>query len=680
MANVSPSDHNDTSVRKGALDAAVFEERSKSLDKILAFIKQALALENTYGLAESERHKRLRSFVSTLADREQRTLRIAVVGEYSRGKSKLLNALLGVNVLPTAKEQTTSINTFLVGVGPDGQEEIRIYPSPGTTPIWAPSDGPLRLPFGEDLLRRWGTESDQENTVARLQVERIEVATALPLFQYDVEIIDTPGFEGILPQHELIAKDAIDKAHVAIWTLAAQNLGGGAREWKFLSDTLTRNFSKFITVINFWDEILEPSDEHDRRTPLQQREQQKLDVVRTKFREQAHLDKSKVDLLVSDDNLIAVSALWGCSEDPDQRLRSNIDRLARRIEHMCLSGEGQQQIAFKPLQALESIVVEMEQDFASMRQDYDRKNPREAFRIEKDKLEVELQRFQHELQRQLRDTEKNHDHHQQRLLDDLKDRLVEPLAELEALVDQRVTKESFLRLPDRAGKVKLALPDEVTQALEDRSGLEKVLDDLRQDLDTTLLHLQEEFAQGLKSAQERLRSALGGLSLQLRPLTFEFHLDLTALEHYERRLLELETQHKELEMRIEALKGTDHEAELLQARQSLSRIQGRLDAHGPPPPPRRMQGTRKVVEKGAWSNTTYDVPEVKVDYTQVKSWEQAKADLEKLEADEEKRIQSLVAMGMARKAAQDKALRELEKTRREVTKLEDKAQKEREWR
>lgn len=40
-------------------------------------------------------------------------VRLVVLGECSRGKSELLNALLGIELLPTAQETTTAVNTFL---------------------------------------------------------------------------------------------------------------------------------------------------------------------------------------------------------------------------------------------------------------------------------------------------------------------------------------------------------------------------------------------------------------------------------------------------------------------------------------------------------------------------------------------------------------------------------------
>ena len=59
----------------------------------------------------------LHAAVQTVADKTVHVnmpLAVCVVGEFSTGKSSLINALLGGALLPTAREETTALPTFIL--------------------------------------------------------------------------------------------------------------------------------------------------------------------------------------------------------------------------------------------------------------------------------------------------------------------------------------------------------------------------------------------------------------------------------------------------------------------------------------------------------------------------------------------------------------------------------------
>ena len=186
---------------------------------------------------------------------------LVVIGEFSRGKSSLINALLGQDLLGVANEVTTAVNTMVRAL-PEGETEqfMHIHFNDSL------EASPQRLAWSDRTeLERWTTELDRSNKESRSKVRKIEIFTNHPLLKQGLVLIDTPGLGSIKEQHEPITRAAIAESHIALWVQATDQLGGTAGEWNFLRKTIQKNFNKFITVINKWDQVLEPVDEHDRR-------------------------------------------------------------------------------------------------------------------------------------------------------------------------------------------------------------------------------------------------------------------------------------------------------------------------------------------------------------------------------------------------------------------------------
>ena len=119
---------------------------------------------------------------------------IVVVGETKRGKSSLVNALIGVPDLSPvdAAVATATYLEFVPG-------------SPHGARAWLP-DRPTPVDLEIADLRDWAT------TLGRLPEgtrppRRVEVTHSAPLLQY-LSLVDTPGTGGLDPLHAEIALDA----------------------------------------------------------------------------------------------------------------------------------------------------------------------------------------------------------------------------------------------------------------------------------------------------------------------------------------------------------------------------------------------------------------------------------------------------------------------------------------
>jgi Dynamin family len=135
-----------------------------------------------------------------LADLRRRQLTrpsIVLVGETKRGKSSLINALLGVPGLSPV-DAAVATSTYL-------------HFTPGALAVraWVPG-----APEPVDItdLRQWATGG--------VKARRIEISHPAPLLQY-VSLLDTPGVGGLDPAHTAVALDAVDRATALLFVADA---------------------------------------------------------------------------------------------------------------------------------------------------------------------------------------------------------------------------------------------------------------------------------------------------------------------------------------------------------------------------------------------------------------------------------------------------------------------------
>lgn len=126
-------------------------------------------------------------------------LHLAVLGQFKRGKSTLLNALLGAEVVPMGVLPVTAIPTFLEAAT-----------GPGLTTLY--SDGredPVDFASVEGLRQRLAElVTEEANPDNQLGLARVIVRLPSELLTKGVSLIDTPGV-GSTHQHNTQAADAV---------------------------------------------------------------------------------------------------------------------------------------------------------------------------------------------------------------------------------------------------------------------------------------------------------------------------------------------------------------------------------------------------------------------------------------------------------------------------------------
>lgn len=176
-----------------ASDAALGKLLSGAVDAALAFLRRV----EPDAAAE----------IDTLRRRELTRPSIVVVGETKRGKSSLVNALIGVADLSPV-DTAVATASYLEFRHAEQHEALAYLPG---------RDQPVPVELAD--LRDWGTVTGRLPDGYR-PPRRIVVGHSAPLLRY-LTLVDTPGTGGLDPVHVEIALDAVDRASALLFVVDA---------------------------------------------------------------------------------------------------------------------------------------------------------------------------------------------------------------------------------------------------------------------------------------------------------------------------------------------------------------------------------------------------------------------------------------------------------------------------
>jgi small GTP-binding protein len=164
---------------------------------------------------------------------------LAVFGQFKRGKSTLINALLGAEILPVAVVPLTSVVTVL-----------RYGREPVAAVTFA--DG-RRASISLSELSEYITE--RGNPGNKKGVRQVEVSYPAQLLKNGVQLIDTPGVGSVFLNNTEVTYDFLPNADAAIMVLAADQPISQA-EVEFLHE-VRRYAAKFFFILNKIDILSE---------------------------------------------------------------------------------------------------------------------------------------------------------------------------------------------------------------------------------------------------------------------------------------------------------------------------------------------------------------------------------------------------------------------------------------
>lgn len=126
------------------------------------------------------------SVLHTLRERLQEArLQIAILGQFKRGKSTFINALLRAPLLPSAVVPATAVPTFIAW-GPEPHIRVSYQDSRPSEDFSPPDPAAIRAE-----LDQWVTE--EGNPVNRRKVRRVDLSFPADVLRDGMVVIDTPG-------------------------------------------------------------------------------------------------------------------------------------------------------------------------------------------------------------------------------------------------------------------------------------------------------------------------------------------------------------------------------------------------------------------------------------------------------------------------------------------------------
>lgn len=618
--------------------------RQRKIETAKEYLASTKTLFDEFGSIELKTsHARFAELENALSSDQ---VRLVVLGEFSRGKSRLLNALLDIKLLPTALQTTTAVNTFLRALPPDRKERfIRIHSQDRTRP-------PQDLPWNEDdVLKRWGTELDQSNADARMEVDYIEVFFDHPLLQKGLVLIDTPGLETIVKHHEQITRKAIAESHIALWVQSTDALGGNKSEWNFMRETLRRNFQKFITVINKWDHVLAPQDFDGEQLNEADRVAKNLQVVKANFAHSlAGEDSDKLAKLTDASHLMGVSAQWAEDPDPEKRRRSGIDQLAERIGAMVSSGEAMDQILLKPLQQLSSVQKQLADRIKDELQQLESTDSLEKRKYELQQLELDIKILEDDVMGETDDSRNEHERASKAISEKVLGDLIKPLAMLKNSIGESSVIESHIKKMIAKKAKKIGLPEDLQEQFQLVSGqVDQAWQAQKREMPAVLNGLRGSYLKKMEKHVRQIEAGVGKLNIDPLSLDVSFDLDFSEIEKYHDKEVQLKDEMDRAQDKIHELETaiantSFDERKRQQALAELDRCARQLDNMGPPPAPvtsRKRQKTGSFGSGFLWLSSTYEEVDV-TDYSGVKAYERDRNEMRENVLSKEDAIKKII--------------------------------------
>ncbi len=169
-----------------------------------------------------------------LRDELDRPLLLAILGEFNAGKSTLVNAFVGADVAPTGILPTTATLNVLRG---GAERRVRVVRRDGTT-----REGSY------EQLKAMLADAEEDG------VDHVEIVLPSELLER-VWILDTPGSNAPVPEHEALAAEALRRADAALWIFDAGQ-AGKASEGKILG-AIRASRRHVVAAVNKVDRLRE---------------------------------------------------------------------------------------------------------------------------------------------------------------------------------------------------------------------------------------------------------------------------------------------------------------------------------------------------------------------------------------------------------------------------------------
>lgn len=168
--------------------------------------------------------------------------RITIVGEFSSGKSTLIDALIGKDILPHSTSETTATLTYIHSVehGHIKENKAEIFYSDGNTQL-------VDFSTLKEYVTAFSKTVDVFSTI-----EYVNIYVHIDNFDNNIVIVDTPGLNGTNHYEDRTLQE-IAKADASIFVFSPSGIK--ATEQSFMKEELLKHQKSFFFVMNRIDDL-----------------------------------------------------------------------------------------------------------------------------------------------------------------------------------------------------------------------------------------------------------------------------------------------------------------------------------------------------------------------------------------------------------------------------------------
>lgn len=318
------------------------EEYLQKKNKVLALLDKTIAFYQNENVSD-----KIEGFSNLRKNIENGVFSIVVVGEFSAGKSTLLNALMKKRILPSFSKETTATVNFL---------RHKDHSENGAAGKVFYYDGTVKNLENVDLETVEKYVSTKGDNVTS-EIQHLDLYLDSDFLKDNVTLVDSPGLNGLAAGHREITEKQILESHASIFLFTSEQPGRKS-DFDFIHE-LRSKVNTIIFVLNKIDGI----DPNEGETV-----EDVKDKIKKSFK--AQFEDAKIPEIwpVSAKNALRCrDKEWSKNLSETEKLEllknSRMEEFENRLLSFLTKGEKTKQQLLAPLEKISSIVKNTRDSF-----------------------------------------------------------------------------------------------------------------------------------------------------------------------------------------------------------------------------------------------------------------------------------------------------------------------------
>ena len=278
------------------------------------------------------------------------SFRIAVVGEFSSGKSTFINALIGKDILKHGASETTATITEVENISDKGTGDyFEVYFE----------DGSVHTDNNLNNILDYTTTKSESYEVAK-EIQKVVIHSKIIDTDKPLIFVDTPGLNGVADNHRDKTLNQIERAHACIYLIPMRGLGDSDIE--FIRHILEFQ-QDIIFVQNFIDEFKESEGDS-----LEIKLKEQNEIIKNKILSDTGILRyrivgvsAKLALMAKDDDLLRLEGIENTKEIREEYLKESCwEGVQQTLEDIIKENQKNKNQILSSVDAVVGILMQLE--------------------------------------------------------------------------------------------------------------------------------------------------------------------------------------------------------------------------------------------------------------------------------------------------------------------------------